>query len=31
VEYYKKKEVYHAVDGTVDVETVFDSIRSILE
>ena len=31
VEYYKKKEVYRAVDGTLDVEAVFDSIKDILE
>lgn len=30
VDYYKKKEVYHAVDGTQDVEAVFNSIRDIL-
>ena len=31
VDYYKNKAVYHAVDGTMDVEAVFDSIREILE
>ena len=31
VDYYKEKGVYHAVDGTLDVETVFDSIKGILE
>ena len=30
VEYYRKKGVYHTVDGTADVGAVFDSIRSIL-
>ena len=30
VDYYKKKEVYHAVDGTMDVDAVFSSIKDIL-
>lgn len=30
VDYYKNKEVYHAVDGTQDVDAVFNSIRDIL-
>ena len=31
VDYYKKQGVYHEVDGTKDVDSVFDSIRDILE
>ena len=31
VYYYKKQGVYHEVDGTKDVDSVFDSIRDILE
>ena len=30
VDYYKKKGVYHTVDGTAEVEAVFDSIKDIL-
>lgn len=31
VDYYRKKGVYHAVDGTLDVEAVFGLIRDVLK
>ncbi len=31
VDYYREKGVYHVVDGTLDVDAVFNSIKDILE